>query len=71
MAIVNAYTVRPDEIKVGDEMLFVVKAMVGYIDDQGRPRYRLYRCPWDGDDIPQGSRIDETMRVDQAAGVPD
>ena len=68
MALVNAHTVLPNEIKPGDEMLFVVKAMVGYIDNQGQPRYRLYRCRWDGDEnnIPQGDRIDETMRVDRA-----
>jgi len=55
--LINAYTVRPDEIEPGDVMLFVVKAMVT------RPGvYRLYRCLYPpvllyNDEIPQGTRI--------------
>lgn len=53
--LVNAYTISPSEIKAGDVMLFVVKAMIV------RPGiYRLYRCPFEGymtEDIPQGCRI--------------
>jgi hypothetical protein len=50
--IVNAYTISPNEIKAGDVMLFVVKAMVV------RPgEYRLYRCKFESEDIPQGDRI--------------
>jgi len=51
MKVVNAYTISPDDIEVGDVMVFTVKAMVtspGY--------YRLYRCPYTGE-VPQGSRI--------------
>lgn len=57
--LVNAYTVRPSEIEVGDVMLFIVKAMVMYRGLQGQLRYRLYRCPWDGklEDVPQGSQV--------------
>jgi len=57
--LINAYTVAPEDIKPGDEMLFVVKAMVGHCDPDGTPRYRLYRCRWEGTeyDIPQGNRI--------------
>jgi len=54
MKLVNAYTVHPEDIKSGDEMLFVVKALVT------RPGvYRLYRCPWEGteEDVPQGARV--------------
>ena len=55
MRLINAYTVRPDEIESGDVMLFVVKAMVV------RPGiYRLYRChylPTFAEEIPQGNRI--------------
>ena len=59
MTLINAYTVQPDDIKPGDEMLFVVKAMVGPKDSDGKLSYRLYRCDWKGteDDIPQGARI--------------
>ena len=66
--IKNAYTVTGNDIEQGDEFLFVVKAMVGYVDDKGRPHYRMYRCPWEGDegDIPQGAQIDMSERVDQA-----
>jgi len=50
--IVNAYTVPPSDIEPGDVMMFVVKAMVV------RPgRYRIYRCEYKSDEIPQGSRI--------------
>ena len=50
--IVNAYTVSPAQIKKGDVMLFTIKAVVV------RPGvYRLYRCPYSGDGIPQGQRI--------------
>ena len=50
--IVNAYTISPELIKSGDIMMFTVKAMVV------RPGvYRLYRCPYDGDGIPQGDRV--------------
>jgi len=62
MRIVDAYTIRPDEIEVGDVMLFVVKAMVV------RPGvYRLYRCPYPptllyNEEIPQGSRINGDER---------
>jgi len=60
MTLINAYTVQPNDIKPGDEMLFVVKAMVGYRDhNDGKLFYHLYRCRWEGDenDIPQGDRI--------------
>lgn len=54
MRLINAYTIHPEDIKRGDVMLFVVKAMV-----VAPGVYRLYRCPWEGNekDVPQGSRI--------------
>lgn len=62
MRVVNAYTVRPDDIETGDVMLFVVKAMVV------RPGvYRLYRCAaklLGG--VPQGSRILNESEVCEA-----
>lgn len=59
MELVNAYTVTPDTIKPGDVMCFVVKAMVNWQDDEGKMRYRVYRCPWEGDleDVPAGSQV--------------
>ena len=58
--VVDAYTISPEQIKPGDVMLFVVKAMIT------RPGvYRLYRCPYDGDDIPQGGRIFDEEAVCQ------
>lgn len=59
MSLVNAYAVSPADIKPGDEMVFVVKAMVVGRDEDGKLKYRLYRCLWEGgkDEIPQGSRI--------------
>ena len=55
--LINAYTIAPNNIQVGDVMLFTIKAMVvGKVD--GKLIYRLYRCPCDVvGDIPQGSRI--------------
>jgi len=57
--LVNAYTVIPRDFEPGDEMCFVVKAMVTYRDHSGKLHYRLYRCPWEGtiDGVPQGSRL--------------
>ena len=52
MRVVDAYTIAPHKIQSGDVMLLVVKAVV---DAQGQ--YRIYRCPYEGDDIPQGSRV--------------
>lgn len=56
MEVVNAYTISPRDIKQGDVMLFVVKAMV-----TREGWYRIYRCEYTGsiapDDIPQGSRV--------------
>lgn len=50
--LVNPYTIRYDEIKEGDVMVYIVKAMVV------RPGiYRLYKCHYDGSTIPQGNRI--------------
>jgi len=58
--IVDAYTISPSRIEPGDVMLFVIKAMVV------RPGiYRLYRCSYDGDDIPQGGRIFDEESVCQ------
>ncbi len=67
MTIKNHYTVRGDDIEVGDEFLFIVKARVGHRRD-GKLTYRLYKCPWPWEDngTPQGSQIDMTMRVDEA-----
>lgn len=58
--LVNAYSIRPSEIAPGDEMCFIVKAMVSQGPD-GTLLYRLYRCPWSGDinAMPQGARIDD------------
>jgi len=66
MRLVNAYTVRPDDIRIRDVMLTIVKAMVV------RPGiYRLYRCPYPptllyNKEIPQGSRISNEQEVCQA-----
>ena len=59
MTLVNACSIRPDQLKPGDEMCFVIKAMVNWIDDDGKLRYRIYRCHWDGteNDIPQGAQV--------------
>ena len=56
--VVDAYTISPGEIRQGDIMVFVVKAIV--VRDGV---YRLYRCQFDGDDVPQGARV----YVDEAA----
>jgi hypothetical protein len=50
--VVNAYTINPRDIKPGDVMLFVIKAMVGHDGT-----YRLYRCRFEGYDMPQGDRL--------------
>lgn len=61
MRVVNAYTINPQDIKEGDVMLFVVKAMVV------RPGvYRIYRCKYTGEDIPQGVRVTHEAEVANA-----
>jgi len=57
--LVNAYSIAPDDIQPGDEMVFVIKAMVMHRAPDGKLLYRLYRCAWDGDieDMPQGDRL--------------
>lgn len=61
MRVVNAYTVRPCDIWTGDVMLLVIKAMVV------RPGvYRLYRCVYWGDDVPEGARVPNEEQVAKA-----
>lgn len=52
MRVVDAVRIWPADIQVGDVMLFVVKAMV-----VGPGLYRLYRCKFEGESLPQGSRV--------------
>lgn len=52
MRVVDAYSINPGDIREGDVMLFVVKAMV-----VGPRRYRLYRCLFEGEGVPQGDRL--------------
>ena len=54
--VVSAYTISPHDIKGGDVMLFTVKAMVVTLGDDTLG-YKLYRCPYEGDRIPQGRPI--------------
>jgi len=67
-AVKNAYTITPDDIEEGDVYLFVVKLMVGRHRIDDKPVYRMYRCPWEGDesDLPQGMQIDMSRPVDRA-----
>jgi hypothetical protein len=44
-------------------MLFTIKAMVNRRDRDGVLRYRLYRCPFEGDSIPEGSQIGDMAGV--------
>jgi len=66
MTVKNHYTVNGDNIEPGDEFLFVVKAKVGYRREDGKLTYRLYKCPWEGDEVPQGSQVDMAKSVDEA-----
>ena len=54
--LVNAYSIHSEDLQPGDEMCFVVKAMVTYRGHDGVLHYRLYRCPWEGniENMPQG-----------------
>ena len=65
MGLINAYTIRPYEIKSGDVALFIVKAMVVRTG-----AYRLYRCRYpvapDSNEIPQGDRMVNEEEVCQA-----
>lgn len=63
MAIINAYTIQPQDIQEGDVMLFVIKAMVMRRGADGKLLYRLYRCPYEGDDVPQGAQIGDMKGV--------
>ena len=77
MRIVDPINVRPIDIEAGDVMLCVVKLMV-FKDREGQLRYRIYRCPYEGE-VPQGSRIGEEESVMEqlfpvvgwADGIPD
>ena len=65
MRVVNANTIRPDEIQPSDVMLLTIKAMVTW-----NGHYRLYQCPYPyvshGDEVPQGSRIHNEREVCEA-----
>ena len=61
--IVSAYTVSPDDIRPGDEMAFIVKAMVFRRDGDGKLLYRIYRCNWEGDEMPQGAQVADMENV--------
>lgn len=66
MRLIDARSIRPDEIKPGDVALFVVKAMV---TRQGK--YRLYRCLYvpvtpASNDIPQGDRLTNEQEICEA-----
>ena len=66
--LINAYSIAPNDIRVGDEMCFIVKAMVIGSTDE-KLIYRLYRCAWDGsiEDVPQGSGLfDDDGKVCEA-----
>ena len=60
--LVNAYSIPPDDIQPGDEMVFVIKAIVMHRAPDGKLLYRLYRCLWEGDieDMPQGDRMGDS-----------
>lgn len=66
MQLVDAYTVSPQDIKVGDVMVFVVKAIVLRRDADDKLRYRIYRCGWEGTEIPQGSQVANMEEVAEA-----
>lgn len=61
MTLLNAYSINPGQIEPGDEMCFVVKLMVGRRSAKGQPIYRIYRCPFEGDEAPQGERVDRKL----------
>ena len=61
MTLKNAYSVAPMDVQAGDEFCFVVKLMVCYKTADGRPVYRVYRCPFEGYDAPQGQRVDSKL----------
>ena len=50
--LVNAYTINPDDWQQGDVALFVIKVLM-----TRSGRYRIYRCPLRGADVPQGHRV--------------
>jgi len=61
MVLKNAYSIAPMDINAGDEFCFVVKLMIGSKTFNGRPVYRIYRCLFEGDETPQGERIDGAL----------
>jgi len=54
MTVKNGYTLRPADVKPGDELLFVIKAIVMHDGT-----FRVYRCPWSTMefDVPQGDPV--------------
>lgn len=59
MKVKNPYTTSPSEVEVGDEFVFVIKAIV-----TDKEHYRLYRCAHHHAIIPEGSKIYGNSIVD-------
>ena len=62
MTLRNAYSISSCDIQAGDVFVFAVKLMVVRTQN-GKPIYRIYRCPFEGDEEPQGERIDGDREV--------
>ena len=58
MRVVNAYTVRPDEVADGDVMLFTVKAIA-----TPGGGYKLWRCQYQGPSDPDDPAFPQGMRL--------
>ena len=63
MTVKNFYTANTAE--PGDVFLVVIKAMVQYDGT-----YRLYRCPYEGNDVPQGDRLYKDEQIVAEALFP-
>ena len=59
MPLRNAFTQIPNEVKVGDEFVYVIKALVTHTG------VRFYRCAWEFDHVPQGAKISGKEKVHQ------
>lgn len=50
--------VRPNELKPGDVLVCQVTLHVTHhTDENDKPYFRMYKCKYEGSDVPQGTRI--------------
>lgn len=68
--IKDFYNISPRELEPGDVLLCTVKLMVmNHRAPDGSLLYRLYRCRYDGDEEPQGMKLESAFTQDAAETI--